>query len=331
VVDGDFRIAFSFKRHWKRGLLERALGPAGVLALVDLWAFAAEMRPDGDLSGLPDEAIEAAAGWSGEPGALIAALERLRLLDGARDSRRLHDWAEHQPWIASAPTRKAKARLAAAARWGASRADSACYEHATSMLRASNEHANRNAPIHTDPIRSDPSTEIIQNSDSLQVAEGVQGEHAAVAAAGADAPGAPGKPRKPGKPKESKPSPWHVRLEPGTEGLEWRGITDADVDALARTCGVPRAAIEEAIREVRDHAEAVPAWYSRRRSGNWLATIRNWAKSNKGRSRGSQPTKLADNVPRDRYGRPYSSWIIARELGVIDEHGNYLDEEAPHG
>ena len=48
----DFRVSTSFRSHWKRRLLIQKLGHKGVTALLDLWAFAAENKPDGRLTGL---------------------------------------------------------------------------------------------------------------------------------------------------------------------------------------------------------------------------------------------------------------------------------------
>lgn len=120
MADGDFRLAFGWRRHWKRRLLQRRLGAEGVLALEDLWAHAAENRPSGDLSGMSVDAIEAACDWSGECGALVRALSDpdLRLLDDDSGNYSLHDWSTHQPWIVTAPQRHKKSSESAAAKWG---------------------------------------------------------------------------------------------------------------------------------------------------------------------------------------------------------------------
>jgi hypothetical protein len=156
MADGDFRIAFGWRRHWKRKMLRRLLGPQAVLALEDLWADTAENRPGGVLTGMSDAAIEAACDWDGAPGALVAALAHpdLRLLDGEPGAYHLHDWDDHQPWIASAPERKAKAQHAAGVRWGNHKETPskpiACSEHATSMPTA----MPLSYPSPTDPIRT---------------------------------------------------------------------------------------------------------------------------------------------------------------------------------
>jgi len=61
--------------------------------MVSIWTWALRMCPDGDLSSFDDDDIEIGAMWSGEPGALVAAAEDLRLLDRNDDGNFIiHDW-----------------------------------------------------------------------------------------------------------------------------------------------------------------------------------------------------------------------------------------------
>ena len=53
-MTSDYRIKIGFFRHYKTRKLEKCLGETGVLALLKLWEYAAEFRPDGDLSGMSD-------------------------------------------------------------------------------------------------------------------------------------------------------------------------------------------------------------------------------------------------------------------------------------
>ena len=181
MADGDFRIAFGWRRHWNRRVRPRLLGPNAVLSLEDLWAFTAENKPDGDLSGMSDDAIEAACDWTGDRGALVSTLANgdLRLLDGVPGSRVLHDWAEHQPYIVTAPWRHDRAQKAANARWTGRETlpTKAPPKDATSMLPASpkdaggkapdadlpshvgetvTDHASSNAPVLACPSLTDP-------------------------------------------------------------------------------------------------------------------------------------------------------------------------------
>lgn len=109
----DARINVGLPGHHKTKKLHRRLGPAGPWGLVCLFLWAASSRTDGDLEGMTDEDIELAADWSGEPGALVGALEQVGFLDGPPEARTIHDWAEHNPWAAGADDRAEASRWAA--------------------------------------------------------------------------------------------------------------------------------------------------------------------------------------------------------------------------
>jgi 5-methylcytosine-specific restriction endonuclease McrA len=98
-------------------MVQTMLGAEGVLAVMDLWNFATGSKTDGDLSGMTDLEIEMAAGWVRE-GELIAAMTKAKLLDGPPGERRIHDWADHNPWVAGHKGRSTSARKAARAKWG---------------------------------------------------------------------------------------------------------------------------------------------------------------------------------------------------------------------
>lgn len=108
VAVTDIRLACSFRDHPKRKKLQRRLGAAGVLALVDLWSWCGTNKPTGDLAGMDDEDIEIAAGWDGAAGVFVTTLRELRLLD----ERTLHDWETHQGWAFGAAERSQAARVA---------------------------------------------------------------------------------------------------------------------------------------------------------------------------------------------------------------------------
>lgn len=109
----DARISTSLPSHPKTKKLARRLGPAGPLGCIYLFLWVATNRSDGDLSGLTDEDIELAIDWAGEEGAFVAAMTDVGFLEGEAVARRVHDWAEHNPWAAGADARSEKSRWAA--------------------------------------------------------------------------------------------------------------------------------------------------------------------------------------------------------------------------
>lgn len=128
-MNTDFRVAVDFFTHHKARKLKKRLGSAAVLSLLQLWAYAAKLRTDGNLSGMTPEDIELAAEWEGEDGAFAAALEEIGFIDVQRPSDgrqtnaddrstifygaeiRLHDWADHNQWAADYDDRRDKARF----------------------------------------------------------------------------------------------------------------------------------------------------------------------------------------------------------------------------
>lgn len=106
----DARLQTSLPGHPKTKKLARRVGPAGVLSLIWLILWCVDNRSDGNLAGMTAEDIELAAGWGGEPDALVKALAEVGFLDGTEGCYSLHDWADHQPWAAGADFRSAKAR-----------------------------------------------------------------------------------------------------------------------------------------------------------------------------------------------------------------------------
>lgn len=119
----DIRLSVDFFQHPKTIKLQRRLGLEGVKALLSLWMWAAQNRPDGVLSDLDSEDIEIAAGWirsdpagSDQDLDLISTLVALRWLDEDNGTYSLHDWIEHNPWAAGQQSRSNQARLGVLAR-----------------------------------------------------------------------------------------------------------------------------------------------------------------------------------------------------------------------
>lgn len=112
----DARISTGLPAHPKTVKLVRRLGESGGWRLVCLFLWTAANRPDGDLSGMTKEDIEIAAGWTGNPDQFVDALVSVGFLDGREGEYLIHDWAEHNPWAASAGDRSLKSQWIAVKR-----------------------------------------------------------------------------------------------------------------------------------------------------------------------------------------------------------------------
>lgn len=118
-MNTDIRISTDFFLHPKTEMLEKRLGPKGVLCLIKLWIWAAQTRPDGVLGKKTCEYVAAAAKWKGDCHKFVDTLLELELLDQDDDGvLSLHNWCKRQPYAIKSDERVERARKAAAARWG---------------------------------------------------------------------------------------------------------------------------------------------------------------------------------------------------------------------
>lgn len=117
----DFRISTSFRNNKKRIRLQRCLGAEGVLAVIDLWGYAAENKPDGILSNMDEEDICIAANWGGDTAAFIDAIadKKSRFIERDEESGWyvIHDWMDHNPYVSSFEKRSQAGKKAINARW----------------------------------------------------------------------------------------------------------------------------------------------------------------------------------------------------------------------
>lgn len=112
----DIRLSIGFWQHPKTRKLAKRLGLEGVRSLQILWLWAAQNRPDGNLSGMDWEDIELAADWSGEERTFFDFCLGV-WIDEASEGYSLHDWAEHNPWQAECEARREQARKNAKSGW----------------------------------------------------------------------------------------------------------------------------------------------------------------------------------------------------------------------
>jgi len=91
------KVSSDLPNHPKSLDLAAELGePRAWTYVLELWLWCGRSAPDGRIAGKhPVAMVERAAGWTGEPGALAGALERVGLLDRDGEAFQVHDWAEH--------------------------------------------------------------------------------------------------------------------------------------------------------------------------------------------------------------------------------------------
>lgn len=136
------------------------MGPAGLVALLQLWTWAAQNKPDGNLSGMDNEDVAIASGWDNDAGKLVSALSGAKFLDGQEGGYVLHGWQEHQAYAAAEPARIERARKAAQARWAKRDASG----NTPSML----EHASSNAQFMQSHDLAMPQTKPNQTKPNLE-------------------------------------------------------------------------------------------------------------------------------------------------------------------
>ncbi len=115
----DFRVCANFFTHLKTRKLQLRLGDAGTIAHLRLFAYAAEHRPSGELTGMTVEDVEVAAEWRGLPGSFVEELISLRLLDVSEVNQTLtiHNWRTHNQWVSESSGRIKNAHLQNHRRW----------------------------------------------------------------------------------------------------------------------------------------------------------------------------------------------------------------------
>ena len=110
-MNTDIRVQTTFKGHRKRLRLRAILGPGSTDYLIDLWITTAEDRPSGVFTGLDALDIAIMAGWQGDPAVFVQALHDVRFLDLNDGVYSLHDWHEHNPFVADSLDRGEKNRF----------------------------------------------------------------------------------------------------------------------------------------------------------------------------------------------------------------------------
>lgn len=100
----DYRVKVGFLDHPKTIMFKRRVGPGAVETLLRMFEFCTmnSGRTGGSLDGMSNEAIAIALRWDGYPDELVGWLCEVGFLDknDAGDVVSVHDWAEHNGYVA---------------------------------------------------------------------------------------------------------------------------------------------------------------------------------------------------------------------------------------
>lgn len=153
-MNTDFRVSVGLPGHHKTAKLIRRIGKDGVCSLVFLWAYVAQHRPDGRLTGIDAEDIAIIAKWDGDPDEFINVLVDVGFIDRGPDCLIIHDWTKHNGYASSAHLRSEAARQAVQKRWEKRLSDTTAirngYDSNTDVLPpyygSDTQSENRNTP-----------------------------------------------------------------------------------------------------------------------------------------------------------------------------------------
>jgi hypothetical protein len=149
----------SLPSHRKTSKLMRALDiktrAQAVGHLVMLWLWALDNAPTGNLREIDPDDVAEAAGWSGDSGKLLAALEKSGYLD---EDGSVHDWGAYAGRLIDKRAANAKRNRESRAKKNASRdAESGDAERITSASRAHHERiTSASRDVATVPYRTLP-------------------------------------------------------------------------------------------------------------------------------------------------------------------------------
>ncbi len=111
-MPSDFRVAVDFQDHPKIVRLVGKYGNDGLVALMQIWSFAASYRHKGALTKMTPNDIAVAARWNGDAAEFVATLVEIGLLDKRRNGQYfIHGWAERNGFIFNYPQRRKQAKL----------------------------------------------------------------------------------------------------------------------------------------------------------------------------------------------------------------------------
>ena len=107
-----------FLNHAKTRRLIRSYGLQAFYSLIALWMYTAKHRSTGELSGMTPDDIESVSDWPADrAGELVRGLIAVGFLDEVAGVYQVHDWGDHQPFLADKKARSEAAKKSAMARW----------------------------------------------------------------------------------------------------------------------------------------------------------------------------------------------------------------------
>jgi len=300
----DHRVNVGWQAHPKRKKLQRRLGAQAVLSLMDLWSWAAQHRPSGDLAGLSDEDIALAVDYPGGAGEWVAALCEMRLLDGSECGRSLHNWAHHQPWVSGHAARSKAGKKAARKRW----------ENRGVMRDASDGIAENTIRIESQCPDPDPNTDPKSisdpdsNSDPLSKKEDLDLEKQRASSASRSAPTAP-----------MAPPVISIPVVGKDKGAGEYPITRRQIDEWHSA--YPAVAIMQQLRNMREWCLANP---ERRKTPRGVrAFIARWLAKEQDRGKSGSTGNGRSGKP-EAYRPPYHDNIFERDAAEKKRHDAWL-------
>ena len=175
-MNKDIRLNVSFWDHWKTVTLKAELGLEAIESLQRLWCFAAQNKPDGILSGMSLKAIELSAKWNGLPGLFVSKLVELIFLDFDGKTYSLHDWFDHNGFVAHAGERSARARINASAGWETRKRNASINDSGNAGINA-DCYAPSPSPTPSptpSPKEEKPTSEVSQNPETTQLSKTIK-------------------------------------------------------------------------------------------------------------------------------------------------------------
>ena len=96
-MNSDIRVSVNFVQHPKTKKTIRKYGHAAVVSLIALWGFAAQRRPEGNLTGMDVDDIAIAACWDGDEQEFFDMCVSMKWIDVHENGEiHLHGWKEAQ-------------------------------------------------------------------------------------------------------------------------------------------------------------------------------------------------------------------------------------------